>query len=139
MGKTYQLHEQVFMPSCQPLFGRKSSKMCHSHFNPALLIPWHHVESGDRCVIRKYFHGRMMRNGEYDDLEDVERLVIYIQPCRSWNIPDLPTIHDSFGQAMYICYDLTSTPQRRLLSNISISCDSQHFFHFTQHCPQSLV
>ena len=57
------------MPSCQPLFGRKSSKMCHDHFNPALLISQDHVESSDRHVIRKCFYGRMMRNGEYDDLE----------------------------------------------------------------------
>ena len=74
MGKTYQFHEQVFIPSFRPLFSRKSSKMCHSHFNLALLIPQDHVESGDRHVIRKCFHGRMIRNGGYDDLEGVERL-----------------------------------------------------------------
>ena len=45
--------------------------MCHGHFNPALLISQDHVESGDRHVIGKCFHGRMMRNGEYDDLEGV--------------------------------------------------------------------
>ena len=134
MGKTYQFHEQVFMPSCWLLFSRKSCKMYHSHFNPIFLIPQHHLESGNRHIIRKCFQGRMMRNGKYDNLEGVERLWLYIfSPCRSQNISDSSTMHDSFGQAVYICHDMEFTHQRRLLSNISISCDSQHFFHSIQH------
>lgn len=107
--------------------------MCYGEFDPALLIPQHHVDSGNRRLIWKCFHGRGMRNGGCGGCEKMECLWSYIiGPHGPRNIPKLPTMADGF----YICNDIMFT-HMGLPSNVSIGLDSRQFSHSARHCSRS--